>query len=159
MRKYFYLLFFLPLVSFALPCSAKYRFDGKKLELTNKEWRERLSPRQYEILREGKTEAPLKNKYHDHNEKGIYRCAACDLSLFSSDDKFDSKTGWPSFTKPICPENVTIEKKSRYFFYIVNEVVCSRCESHLGDLFKDGPPPDRLRFCINSAALTFSANQ
>lgn len=134
-------------------CSPEYRFDGKKLVLSEKEWKERLTPEQFHILREGGTETPFKNAYWDNKEKGIYVCVACALPLYSSHTKFDSGTGWPSFWQPICPENVTL--KERGWIFKKTEVLCSRCGGHLGDVFNDGPPPTNKRYCMDSAALKF----
>jgi peptide-methionine (R)-S-oxide reductase len=137
--------------------SSKICFDGKKFILTKKEWKERLSSEAFEVLREGGTERAFHNKYFDWKEKGIYACAGCNLPLFSSDAKYDSQSGWPSFWRPICPENVTYTDTFWSFFTKTKEVKCSRCEGHLGDVFDDGPPPTGKRYCINSAALNFIA--
>ena len=135
-------------------CPSTSRFDGKKLVLTEKQWREKLTPEQFKILRKGGTEAPFKNAYFDNEKPGIYQCVGCSLPLFSSEAKFDSGTGWPSFTAPICPENVLVQKKLNPFSSGM-EVKCSRCDGHLGDLFTDGPPPTGNRYCTDSAALNF----
>lgn len=135
-------------------CLPEYRFDGKKLVLTEKEWKARLTPEQFKILREGGTEAPFRNAYFDNKAKGIYVCAGCALPLFSSNTKFDSGTGWPSFWQPICPRNVTLTQKGIWFFE-KTEVSCSRCGGHLGDLFNDGPQPTGKRYCIDSTSLKF----
>jgi len=138
-------------------CLPQYQFDGKKLVLTAKEWRERLTPEQFKILREDGTETAFKNIYHDNKKNGIYICAGCDLPLYSSSTKFDSGTGWPSFWKPLCKGNITITEKG--WVFKKNEVSCSRCGGHLGDVFDDGPPPTNQRYCMNSASLKFVANE
>jgi peptide-methionine (R)-S-oxide reductase len=148
-------ILFIPCFLLANQCTKAVRFNGKKLELSESEWKKRLTPEQFRILRRGGTEKPYSNDYYQNKEQGIYRCAACHLPLFSSEAKFDTQSGWPSFYEPICPENVMIEKEDISLFYLSNEVLCSRCESHLGDLFFDGPQPTGLRFCINSVALSF----
>ncbi len=129
-------------------------FDGIKVDLTEEQWKERLTTEQFNILRKGGTEPPFDNAYNDNKAPGIYQCAGCGLPLFSSETKYDSGTGWPSFWAPICQVNVTLERELKSYFY-GKEVSCSRCGGHLGHLFSDGPPPTEKRYCINSAALKF----
>ncbi|MBI3803626.1 MAG: peptide-methionine (R)-S-oxide reductase MsrB [Nitrospirae bacterium] len=118
------------------------------------EWRASLTPEQYRVLRQEWTEPPFKNKYHDSKEKGTYHCAGCDQTLFSSKTKFDSGTGWPSFWQPMFADAVGT-KIDRKLSEPRTEVHCARCGGHLGHIFNDGPAPTFLRYCINSAALTF----
>ncbi|MGE5285519.1 MAG: peptide-methionine (R)-S-oxide reductase MsrB [Actinomycetota bacterium] len=123
---------------------------------TNEEWKKVLTPEQYYILREKGTERAFSGKYDRNHEHGIYRCAACGLDLYRSEEKFDSGTGWPSFTAPIAPENV-ITRPDNSFFSRRTEVLCARCGGHLGHVFDDGPKPSGKRYCMNSAALQFVA--
>lgn len=125
----------------------------QKIEKSDVEWRQDLTPEQYHILREKGTERAFTGVYWDEHRPGVYRCAACGNELFSSDTKFDSGTGWPSFYQPIGESNVDTET-DRSFFMTRTEVHCGRCGSHLGHIFPDGPRPTGLRYCINSASLT-----
>jgi peptide-methionine (R)-S-oxide reductase len=118
------------------------------------EWRQLLSSEQFKVLRQQGTEAAFSGKYWNNHDHGTYRCAACGLDLYRSEDKYESGTGWPSFTRSVAEENIAT-RADRSFFSVRTELLCSRCGGHLGHVFDDGPPPTGQRHCINSAALTF----
>ena len=130
--------------------------DERELPTTDDGWRERLGPERYAVCRCSATEPPFTGRYWDHEATGTYTCAACGEPLFDSAAKFDSGSGWPSFTRPLSNAAVS-EHFDESHGMRRTEVRCARCESHLGHVFPDGPPPMGLRYCINSAALGFSA--
>ena len=124
------------------------------INLSEAEWRKKLTPEQYHVLREAGTESPFSGRYNNNKADGVYRCAACQLELFDSADKYDSGSGWPSFTQPIEADRVSEHPDVTHGMRRV-EVRCARCDGHLGHVFPDGPPPTGQRYCMNSVSLDF----
>ena len=157
MKFFIKIVFFLFVTLYAQQEHEKINMSKKVLK-SDTEWATCLTPEEYKILREKGTEMAFTGKYYNHKEDGTYTCAGCDYELFSSETKFDSKTGWPSFFQALDKDRV-IEKKDNTLGVVRTEILCARCESHLGHVFADGPNPTGLRYCVNSVSLDFKGSE
>jgi peptide-methionine (R)-S-oxide reductase len=141
-----------PMFGYEIPEREGKPFDGVKVVKSDEEWRAQLTPEQYRITRAHGTERACTGAFWNTKDDGVYHCVCCDQPLFDSGTKFDSGTGWPSFTQALEEERVTL-RTDRTLGMVRSEVLCSRCDAHLGHVFADGPPPTGMRYCINSVAL------
>ena len=157
MKSFIKLIFFLFVTLYAQQEQEKINMSNKILK-SDVEWETCLTPEEYKILREKGTEMAFTGKYYNHKEDGTYTCAGCDYELFSSETKFDSGTGWPSFYQALDKDRI-IEKEDKALGMTRLEILCARCDSHLGHVFTDGPNPTGLRYCVNSVSLDFKESE
>ncbi len=157
MKSFIKLIFFLFVTLYAQQEQEKINM-GNKILKSDVEWETCLTPEEYKILREKGTEMAFTGKYYNHKEDGTYTCAGCDYELFSSETKFDSGTGWPSFYQALDKDRI-IEKEDKTLGMTRLEILCARCDSHLGHVFTDGPNPTGLRYCVNSVSLDFKESE